>query len=387
VAGLRVALVESHVASYRVPFLGALQERADELTVFGCRMAEGVEARLRDLDVQVRRLPHVLLPRRRRHPYGFSMPESIEVPVRIRHELLANQPDVVISGDLGLRSVQCASYRRETGAPLVLWTRLSEHSELARGPLRRAIRERLVRSADSLVVNGASGSAYLRSIGADPVRIAVVPQALNPEAVAHERISAHGGPTRLLFVGKVVSGKGLHQLLTACRSLPAGTWTLTIVGDGDERGRLENECTSWNLPVTFTGGQTPPQVAAHLARSDYLVHPSLSDEWALVVGEALASGVPVLGSVLADAVNELVTDGENGWKLDPTDVRQMRSVVAKAIAVDDLRRQRMSAAARSSALRLHPDAVADTFFSALELACARSGPPVNPPRAQHLATG
>ena len=48
-----------------------------------------------------------------------------------------------------------------------------------------------------------------------------------------------------------------------------------------------------------------------------LVFPTLADEWGLVVNEALAAGVPVLGSLYSQAVEELVRDGENGWTFRP----------------------------------------------------------------------
>jgi hypothetical protein len=43
----------------------------------------------------------------------------------------------------------------------------------------------------------------------------------------------------------------------------------------------------------------------------------MADEWGVVVNEALASGLPVLGSMHSQAVEELICDGVNGWKFRP----------------------------------------------------------------------
>jgi glycosyltransferase involved in cell wall biosynthesis len=58
--------------------------------------------------------------------------------------------------------------------------------------------------------------------------------------------------------------------------------------------------------------------------------PTLDDEWGLVVNEAFASGLPVLGTIYSQAITELVEDGETGWIYDP------REEGAAAAALDRL---------------------------------------------------
>ena len=44
-----------------------------------------------------------------------------------------------------------------------------------------------------------------------------------------------------------------------------------------------------------------------------LVLPTLADQWGMVVGEALASGLPVIGSIASQAVTEIVEENVTGW--------------------------------------------------------------------------
>jgi glycosyltransferase involved in cell wall biosynthesis len=68
---------------------------------------------------------------------------------------------------------------------------------------------------------------------------------------------------------------------------------------------------------TFTGHVGYPELAQLYSESGALLLPTLFDEWGLVVNEAMASGIPVLGSIYSQAVEELVEDGSTGWRFDP----------------------------------------------------------------------
>ncbi len=49
-----------------------------------------------------------------------------------------------------------------------------------------------------------------------------------------------------------------------------------------------------------------------MRRADLLVFPSVAEGFGLVIGEAMASGIPVLTTTHTGGV-ELITDGRDGW--------------------------------------------------------------------------
>ncbi|MGH7459965.1 MAG: glycosyltransferase, partial [Longimicrobiales bacterium] len=93
------------------------------------------------------------------------------------------------------------------------------------------------------------------------------------------------------------------------------------------------------------------------------------------------SGVPVLGSIYSQAVDELVRDGENGWLIDPLDPGDLAAGLARALSTGRTGLERMRAAARSSAGAVRHQDVADRFAESLRRAASGRGqaPNLRPP--------
>ena len=275
------------------------------------------------LDVRVQRT--WTLRRSWKHPSGFVYPKYIHIPWDTLPLLRRLRPDVVISAELGFRSlfaaIYCSSSRR---TKLILWATLSERTELGRGRVRYVLRRWLAARADRVIVNGASGERYLLRLGCPLEKIDRLPQPALPEfASVGETSRPSTRVHHLIFVGQLTELKGLvpfiHQLDAWARTHPGRRLELTIVGSGPSRHEIENIPHVADLEIKLTGELDPLAVSAHFAGADALVFPTLADEWGLVVNEALAAGVPVLGSIHSQAVMELCEDGSNGWVFDPED--------------------------------------------------------------------
>jgi glycosyltransferase involved in cell wall biosynthesis len=102
----------------------------------------------------------------------------------------------------------------------------------------------------------------------------------------------------LIFVGGLVPRKGCDLALRAAAPiLRSGLARFTVIGDGPERKRLEQLVRSLGIEtaVSFSGWLGHAEVLRHLRSADVFVFPSLRDNGAGVVFEALASGaVPVV---------------------------------------------------------------------------------------------
>ena len=64
------------------------------------------------------------------------------------------------------------------------------------------------------------------------------------------------------------------------------------------------------------------RMAEVYAKASLFAFPTLADEWGVVVNEAMAAGLPVLGSIYSQAVEELVEDGVSGWVFRPMNRRK-----------------------------------------------------------------
>jgi len=153
------------------------------------------------------------------------------------------------------------------------------------------------------------------------------------------------GPLKLFFVGGVNRRKGIHHLLGVVSQYTKEQVVLSLAGGYDANSDLYlNYKDSEN--ITFEGFVTRDVVADKYASSHIFVLPSLSEGLALVGLEALASGLPVLCTENT-GVNDLITNGENGFVVPASDPAAFKAKIDWFIANRD-KIESMSLAARNS---------------------------------------
>lgn len=151
---------------------------------------------------------------------------------------------------------------------------------------------------------------------------------------------------RLLYVGRLFEGKGLHVLLEA---LPPGV-SLDVVGGGhDAAYRARVAALSEGKSVVFHGPLSDPDVVRLYQRATLVVLPSLVDSGFTSSMEAMACGTPVLGTRLG-SLPEVVTPGQSGWLVPAGDVAAMRAAIHDALS-QPARLQTMGEAARADVLQ------------------------------------
>ena len=137
---------------------------------------------------------------------------------------------------------------------------------------------------------------------------------------------------KLLFVGSLIPRKGLDVLLKALAKIKAqSAWTLTVAGDGPEKGNLRSLATDLGIaPGIRFLGNIPPTRIPKLMRDHYLfILPSYWEGRPSVVHEAMAAAMPVLATDI-DGTSELVQHGKTGWLVPPGDVNALSG------ALDDI---------------------------------------------------
>jgi glycosyltransferase involved in cell wall biosynthesis len=119
---------------------------------------------------------------------------------------------------------------------------------------------------------------------------------------------ARSGPLRVLFVGQLTQRKGIAYLFDALQDLDPTQYKLTLVGPVIGSGRWLNRFEGRYQHVLGMRRIDMPDVYRD---HDVLVLPSLVEGSALVVGEAMASGLPVV--VTPNAGSDAVRDGIDGF--------------------------------------------------------------------------
>lgn len=155
----------------------------------------------------------------------------------------------------------------------------------------------------------------------------------------------------ILFASKLQQRKHADHLLEAYRRMcseltPERQPYLVIVGDGEERGRLENSARESGLPgVRFAGFQNQSEIPRFFAISDVFVLPSRHEPWGLIVNEAMAAGVAVVASDHVGSHIDLITNGVEGYVYPFGDTAALAAALAGVLQSPEVS-ARMGEAAR-----------------------------------------
>jgi glycosyltransferase involved in cell wall biosynthesis len=251
------------------------------------------------------------------------------VSLKIIPALLRYQPDVVFSVTFGLWTILSLLMK-----PIGKWKVIisydgsSPRVDYRNSPLRLSLRRFMVKAADACITNTEAGREYLVNVlNAPSTRVFVSPHevpsaksiSLNLEGSCVYKVDQE--KVKFIFIGQVIARKGLIYLLEASKLLidrGISGFEIVIVGDGEERQKLEEYCnlSGLNSHILWVGRVDYDQLGKVLAESDVFVFPTLEDTWGMVVLEAMLLGKPVICSKYAGS-SELIVDGENGYCFDP----------------------------------------------------------------------
>ncbi len=369
----RVALFTNELQPYRVPLFEAIEDRVDQLRVFVSTKQEPDRPWAPDwgkLDTVVQRT--LTMTTRRRHPQGYRQTMYVHIPYDTLPLLFRYRPDIIISNEMGPRSIQAALYRRlNSSSRLLIWCTLSEVSEAGWSKLRTSIRRLLVAGADSFIVAGQSGRRYLHKIGVPDHKIFIAPQTVDISVFsACPPTRTAENDHRLLYCGRFIEKKGLEAFQREAagwaRRHPDRKLTIRWVGDGILDQALRGFAAPDNLHQEFMGAVPYEDLPRHYAESGVLVLPTLDDEWGLVVNEAFASGLPVLGTVYSQAVLELVEEGKTGWIYDPHQPGAAAAALDRLFSTSPETIAHMRRAARNRIQGVTPQSIAEIFGTAMD---------------------
>jgi phosphatidylinositol alpha-1,6-mannosyltransferase len=113
-----------------------------------------------------------------------------------------------------------------------------------------------------------------------------------------------------------------------------------IVGDGDDRSRLEDKVSRLGLTghVVFAGKTSESEKVAHYSLADAYVMPSSGEGFGIVLLEAAACGVPVIGS-MADGSREALLNGALGRLVDPKNPKVLAETILRTLESPGLRQR------------------------------------------------
>jgi glycosyltransferase involved in cell wall biosynthesis len=162
------------------------------------------------------------------------------------------------------------------------------------------------------------------------LRYAVVPNGVDltlfhPAAPATRPASRR---IRCIAVARLIERKGLGDLIRALALLEPGRFELEIVGGGADGDVLRDLADQLGVAgdVRFLGPLSRAGVAERLREADLFTLPSSAEAFGNVFAEALASGLPIVGSATG-GIPDLVEHGSNGLLVSPGDVHALAGAI------------------------------------------------------------
>lgn len=115
-----------------------------------------------------------------------------------------------------------------------------------------------------------------------------------------------------LFCGQLINRKNILNVIEAFSSINDSNINLNILGSGE----LINEVKQFakkDLRINLLGFVEPKDIYNIYTNNDIFILPSLDDGWALVINEAMASSMPIIGTKEVGAIEEFIIHKENGF--------------------------------------------------------------------------
>lgn len=238
-----------------------------------------------------------------------------------------------------------AGYSSPTVILAMLWMRLMRipfYMEIDGGLIREdsgfryRVKRTLVRMANRWLSSGSYPTKYLVHYGAEPAGITEYPFSSLLEADILSDV-----PTReekqelrrnldipekkvILAIGQFIHRKGFDVLLRAAQELPRDVGIYIVGGEATPEYLTMRQELGLTENVHFWGFRPRQQLTELYKAADVFVLPTREDIWGLVVGEAMAFGLPVVTTDKCVAGLELVENGVNGYLVPVDDAGALR---------------------------------------------------------------
>ncbi len=251
---------------------------------------------------------------------------------------------------------------------------------------KEQFKARRVQAFDTALVGGRSHEAYLRNLGfGAPISFGydVVDDSFFEEEAQRWQLSqrnlSHQFRPYLLASNRFIARKNLARLIVAFVAVSSSSAShakvdLCLLGDGDQRQHLQTLCRDLGITtlhaapwddqaraepeqaprVLFPGFRQIEELPRFYAHALAFVHPALAEPWGLVINEAMAAGLPILSSSNVGAAEELLVDGVNGYRFDPTSTASITQALSSFLALTAEERQQMGLQSRQLLAERNP---------------------------------
>jgi glycosyltransferase involved in cell wall biosynthesis len=325
---------------------------------------------------------------------------------RVRHSVSASldqlRPGVLfLNGWVDRWALAGLRWCQRTGTPAIVMSESTRHDAAPDDrmpdpgrPIRRpwwreAIKRHIVRQFSAGLVGGTPHRNYIVELGLPPELVFDGYDAVDNDYYQKGSDTVRNGaasfraqyqlPERFFLASaRFIPKKNLLRLVRAFAAYRAadgaGGWHLVLLGDGPEKPAVVQLVNDLGIggSVHLPGFRTLTDLPVFYGLAGALVHASTTEQWGLVVNEAMAAGLPVIVSKTCGCAPDLILDGLTGFTFDPYNETALTQLLLK-VASHGFDRAAMGQAGRTKIAEWGPARFAANFWRAAE-AAARTPP-------------
>lgn len=271
---------------------------------------------------------------------------SFEIIGAFKEVFARIKPDVIaIPGWSGRPAFLALALCREIGIPAIAMSDSTEQDQL-RHWWREWIKKCVIENFTAALVGGSPHADYIHKLGMPIGRIFYGYDVVDNNYFFVGAVSVRKNEKKMrhryllpkkYFLGsyRFIVKKNIDCLIRAYAEYReragSGHWQLVLLGDGELRPQIESLISKLGLDedVILPGFKQYADLPVYYGLATAYIQASTTEQWGLVVNEAMAAGLPVLVSNRCGCAPDLVREGENGFTFNPYNVNELTDLLIK----------------------------------------------------------
>jgi len=221
---------------------------------------------------------------------------------------------------------------------------LQEGDLIRNSPFDKFWQRRIIKRADAITAISNHLADFARKYN-KKAPISVIPNGvdinkftLSSDRVPRRMTGQNPNQKTIITVSRLVRKNGVDILIKAVKELRTMNHELLIIGDGPERKKLEKLAKNLGIAekVKFLGNIPNEKIPEHLVEADIFVRPSRSEGLGTAFLEAMAAGLPLIGT-LVGGIPDFLKDQETGLFCEPDNPDGLAEKINRLLTDENLR--------------------------------------------------
>jgi glycosyltransferase involved in cell wall biosynthesis len=163
-----------------------------------------------------------------------------------------------------------------------------------------------------------------------------------------------------VYCGRINKVKGWELLIDGFADYKKrfGEGRLVVLGDGEDRAKLERKVIDFDLEkyVTISGFINKFEIVGWLNKANVFLLPSYNEGWPIAMVEALACGLSVVATNVS-GTNDMIKEGVNGYVVNSRNPEEFAQAMSQAINLETPNQASISIAGKYKASDLKKDLI------------------------------